>query len=217
MLPGAPAIYQTILDHPDLDRFDLSSLRLAVTGAATVPVEMIRRMASELTFTKIVTGYGLTESTGIVTMCRHTDDPETIANTAGRPIPDVEVRTVDESGKDVPAGQPGEVVVRGYNVMAGYFGDPEATAPGDRRRRLAAHRRRRRARRARQPEDHRPHQGHVHRRRLQRLPGRDREHDDGASRRSARSRSSACPTTGWARWARRSWCPGTAPSSTRRA
>jgi acyl-CoA synthetase (AMP-forming)/AMP-acid ligase II len=84
-------------------------------------------MASELTFTSIVTGYGLTECTGIVTMCRHTDDPETIANTAGRPIPDVEVRAVDEAGIDVPAGRPGEVVVRGYNVMAGYIGDPEAT------------------------------------------------------------------------------------------
>jgi HIP---CoA ligase len=128
MLPGAPAIYQTILDHPELDRFDLSSLRLAVTGAATVPVEMIRRMASELTFTKIVTGYGLTEATGIVTMCRHTDDPETIANTAGRPIPDVDVRTVDEAGSDVAVGHPGEVVVRGYNVMAGYIGDPDASA-----------------------------------------------------------------------------------------
>jgi acyl-CoA synthetase (AMP-forming)/AMP-acid ligase II len=128
MLPGAPAIYQTILDHPELNRFDLSSLRLAVTGAATVPVEMIRRMASELTFTKIVTGYGLTESTGVVTMCRHTDDPETIANTAGRPLPDIDVRTVDESGKDVPVGHPGEVVVRGYTVMAGYIGDAKATA-----------------------------------------------------------------------------------------
>jgi HIP---CoA ligase len=127
MLPGAPAIYQTILDHPNLDRFDLSTLRLAVTGAATVPVEMIRRMASELTFTNIVTGYGLTEATGIVTMCRHTDDPETIANTAGRPIPDIEVRTVDDAGTDVPVGDPGEVVVRGYNVMAGYIGDPDAS------------------------------------------------------------------------------------------
>jgi HIP---CoA ligase len=128
MLPGAPAMYQMILDHPDVDRFDLSSLRLAVTGAATVPVEMIRRMASELAFTNIVTGYGLTESTGVVTMCRHTDDPETIANTAGRPIPDVEVRAVDDDGAEVPVGEPGEVVVRGYNVMAGYIGDPEATA-----------------------------------------------------------------------------------------
>jgi HIP---CoA ligase len=128
MLPGPPAIYQTILDHPDLDRYDLSSLRLAVTGAATVPVEMIRRMRSELTFTTIVTGYGLTESTGIATMCRHDDDPETIANTAGRAIPDVEVEVVDDAGRPLPPGEPGEVVVRGYNVMAGYFGDLEATA-----------------------------------------------------------------------------------------
>jgi HIP---CoA ligase len=128
MLPGAPAIYQTILDHPDLAGYDLSTLRLAVTGAATVPVEMIRRMRSELTFRTIVTGYGLTESTGIATMCRHTDDPETIARTAGRAIPDVEVRVVDGDGKELAAGEPGEVLVRGYNLMAGYYGDPAATA-----------------------------------------------------------------------------------------
>jgi acyl-CoA synthetase (AMP-forming)/AMP-acid ligase II len=128
MLPGAPAIYQTILDHPDLAAYDLSTLRLAVTGAATVPVEMIRRMRSELTFRTIVTGYGLTESTGIATMCRHTDDPETIARTAGRAIPDVEVRVVDGDGKELAPGEPGEVLVRGYNLMAGYYGDPAATA-----------------------------------------------------------------------------------------
>jgi acyl-CoA synthetase (AMP-forming)/AMP-acid ligase II len=128
MLPGAPAIYQTILDHPELGRYDLSTLRLAVTGAATVPVEMIHRMRSELTFRTIVTGYGLTESTGITTMCRHTDDPETIARTAGRPIPGVEVRLVDTDGKEVGPGEPGEVLVRGYNLMAGYYGDPAATA-----------------------------------------------------------------------------------------
>jgi acyl-CoA synthetase (AMP-forming)/AMP-acid ligase II len=128
MLPGPPAIYQTILDHPELERFDLSSLRLAVTGAATVPVEMIRRMREELTFRTIVTGYGLTESTGIATMCRHDDPIEVIANTAGRAIPDTEVLVVDDDGKVVPAGEPGEVVVRGYHVMQGYFGDPDATA-----------------------------------------------------------------------------------------
>jgi acyl-CoA synthetase (AMP-forming)/AMP-acid ligase II len=128
MLPGPPAIYQTILDHPDLADHDLSTLRLAVTGAATVPVEMIRRMRSELTFRTIVTGYGLTETTGIATMCRHDDDPETIANTAGRAIPDTEVQVVDGDGKPLAAGQPGEVVVRGYHVMAGYYGDPGATA-----------------------------------------------------------------------------------------
>jgi acyl-CoA synthetase (AMP-forming)/AMP-acid ligase II len=128
MLPGPPAIYQTILDHPDLARHDLSSLRLAVTGAATVPVEMIRRMRSELTFRTIVTGYGLTESTGIATMCRHDDDPETIATTAGRAIPGTEVKVVDDAGTELPADEPGEVVIRGYHVMEGYYGDPGATA-----------------------------------------------------------------------------------------
>jgi acyl-CoA synthetase (AMP-forming)/AMP-acid ligase II len=128
MLPGPPAIYQTILDHPDLARFDMSSLRLAVTGAAAVPVEMIRRMRSELAFETIVTGYGLTEMTGIATMCRHTDDPETIANTCGRPIPGVELRIVDSAGTDLGPGEQGEILLRGYNVMAGYFHDPEATA-----------------------------------------------------------------------------------------
>jgi acyl-CoA synthetase (AMP-forming)/AMP-acid ligase II len=127
MLPGPPAIYQTILDHPDLTAFDLSTLRLAVTGAATVPVEMVRRMREELTFRTIVTGYGLTESTGTATMCRHDDDLETIATTAGRAIPDTEVLIVDDAGKEVPRGEPGEVVIRGYHVMQGYFGDPAAT------------------------------------------------------------------------------------------
>ncbi len=128
MLPGPPTLYQMILAHPDRDRYDLSSLRLAVTGAAVIPVELIHRMRRELTFQTIITGYGLTESTGVVTMCRYDDDAETIATTSGRAIPDVEVRCVDAHGAEVPRGQAGEVVVRGYNVMHGYFDDPAATA-----------------------------------------------------------------------------------------
>lgn len=128
MLPGPPAIYQTILDHPDLASYDLSTLRLAVTGAAAVPVEMIRRMREELPFRNIVTGYGLTETHGIATMCRHDDDDETIANTSGRPIPGLELRLADQQGNDVPTGEPGEVLLRGYNLMSGYFDDPTATA-----------------------------------------------------------------------------------------
>jgi len=84
-LPGAPTLYQTLLDHPDLHRHDLSSLRLAVTGAAMVPVELIRRMREELTFSTILTAYGLTESTGVVTMCDRDDDDETVATTSGHP------------------------------------------------------------------------------------------------------------------------------------
>jgi acyl-CoA synthetase (AMP-forming)/AMP-acid ligase II len=127
-LPGPPTLYQTLLDHPDLHRYDLSSLRLAVTGAAMVPVELIRRMREELTFKTILTAYGLTESTGVVTMCHRDDDVETVATTSGRAIPDVDLRVVGGDGAARPAGSPGEVVVRGYNVMAGYYGDPEATA-----------------------------------------------------------------------------------------
>ena len=128
MLPGPPTLHQSILDHPDRSSFDLSSLRLCVTGAAVVPVEMIRRMRTEMTYETIVTGYGLTESTGVVAMCRPEDDAETIATTSGRAIPDTEVRIVDDDGVEVPRGQPGEVVVRGYHVMREYFEDPEETA-----------------------------------------------------------------------------------------
>jgi acyl-CoA synthetase (AMP-forming)/AMP-acid ligase II len=89
---------------------------------------MIVDMREKLGFENVVTGYGLTESHGIATMCRHDDDPETIAKTAGRAIPDVEVHVVDEQGREVPTGEQGEVVVRGYNLMKGYYGNPEATA-----------------------------------------------------------------------------------------
>ena len=128
MLPGPPTLFHTILDHPRRADYDLSSLRLAVTGAAAIPVELIVRMRDELTFETIITGYGLTEACGIATMCRFDDDPETIATTSGRAIPDVEVLVVDPHGTELPAGEPGEVVVRGYNVMLGYFDDTAETA-----------------------------------------------------------------------------------------
>ncbi|MDZ7674912.1 MAG: FadD3 family acyl-CoA ligase [Acidimicrobiales bacterium] len=128
MFPGPPAIYQTILNDPDLASKDLSSLRLAVTGAAPVPVEMIEQMRSDIGFETIVTGYGLTESHGVTTMNRHDDPPELISSSDGRALPGVEVVTVDEHGQPTPAGEPGEIWVRGYNLMLGYIGDPEATA-----------------------------------------------------------------------------------------
>ena len=127
VLPGPPAIYQTILNHPDLDTFDMSTLRLAVTGAAPVPVPMIEAMRDRLGFEVVVTGYGLTEASGIATMCRHDDPPETISATSGRAIDDVEVRVVGPDGAELPRGEPGEIVVRGYNVMDGYLDDPDAT------------------------------------------------------------------------------------------
>jgi acyl-CoA synthetase (AMP-forming)/AMP-acid ligase II len=128
LLPGPPTIYQMLLAHPERGRFDLSSLRLAATGAAAVPVELVKRMRSELGFESVMTAYGLTECCGVVSLCRPEDDPETIATTAGRALPDTEVRCVDADGKELPRGTPGEIVVRGYNVMRGYFEDPGETA-----------------------------------------------------------------------------------------
>jgi HIP---CoA ligase len=128
VLPGPPTLLQGILDEPGRDRFDLSSLRLTVTGAAAVPVRLIERLRDEMTFETIITGYGLTETTGTAAMCRHDDDPETIANWSGRAIPDTELQVVDDDGAPLPVGQPGEVVVRGYHVMRGYFEEPEETA-----------------------------------------------------------------------------------------
>jgi HIP---CoA ligase len=116
VLPGPPTIYQTMLDHPDRAGFDLSSLRLAVTGAATVPVALVERMQSELSFSTVLTAYGLTEAV-VVTMCRADDPAETIARTSGRATAGFEVR-IDTSG---------EILLRGPNVMLGYLDDPDAT------------------------------------------------------------------------------------------
>ncbi|MBV8160321.1 MAG: fatty acid--CoA ligase family protein [Acidimicrobiia bacterium] len=134
MLPAPPALYQTLLHHPDLEKHDMSSLRLAVTGAAVIPVELVRQMRDILGFETVITGYGLTEACGIATMCRHDDDPETIATTSGRAIPGVEVQVVDDDGGPVAHGDAGEIVVRGYNVMLGYYDEPDetqATVDGD--------------------------------------------------------------------------------------
>jgi len=128
MLPGPPAIYQTILNHPDLETFDMTTLRLAVTGAAAIPVEMIIQMRERLGFQKIVTGYGLTEGSGLATMCRHDDDPETIAKTSGRAMPGMEIKIVDDNGTELERGQPGEIAVKGYNIMVGYLDDPDQTS-----------------------------------------------------------------------------------------
>jgi acyl-CoA synthetase (AMP-forming)/AMP-acid ligase II len=127
VLPGPPTIYHSLLDHPERSRYDISTLRLAVTGAADIPVELIRRIREELPFERIFTGYGLTEA-GTVTGSRPDDDFEHVASTVGVPWPGFEVRTVDASGADTGAGDPGEVVVRGPTVMRGYLDDPEATA-----------------------------------------------------------------------------------------
>lgn len=128
VIPGPPTIFHGMLQHPDLARFDTSSLRLGITGGAVVPATLIRRMRAELGFSGVVNGYGLTECGGYGTMCRADDVAEVIANTCGKPFPETEVRIMDGAGTLLPDGQPGEVVIRGYIAMRGYFHNPDATA-----------------------------------------------------------------------------------------
>jgi acyl-CoA synthetase (AMP-forming)/AMP-acid ligase II len=122
VLPGAPTIYQSLLNAPGRDERDLSSLRLAVTGAAVVPVVLIERMRAEspsgLGIDQVVTAFGMTEAV-VVTMCRDSDSAETVATTCGRAIPGMETRIDPDSG---------ELLVRGDYVMRGYLDDPAATA-----------------------------------------------------------------------------------------
>ena len=115
MLPGPPTLYHSLLTVRDKTR--LASLRAAVTGAADIPVELVRRIRDELPFQSLMTGYGLTEA-GNVTLSRPGDTAEDVATTAGVPCEGVEVRIADD----------GEALVRGYSVMRGYLDDPAATA-----------------------------------------------------------------------------------------
>ena len=115
MLPGPPTLYHSLLAVPDKSK--LATLRAGVTGAADIPVELIRRVHDELPFQSLATGYGLTEA-GTATLSRPGDSFDDVATTAGLPCDGVEVRIADD----------GEVLVRGYSVMQGYFDDPDATA-----------------------------------------------------------------------------------------
>ena len=127
VLPGPPTLFISLLNDPDRAKFDLSSLRATITGAAAIAPSLIERIRAELGFKVVLTGYGLTESCGMVSMCAPDDDAETVALTSGRAVPGVEVRCVDADGKPVAPGESGEIVVRGYNVMLGYFDDTKAT------------------------------------------------------------------------------------------
>jgi acyl-CoA synthetase (AMP-forming)/AMP-acid ligase II len=115
MLPGPPTLYHSLLAVDDKSK--LATLRAGVTGAADIPVELVRRVHEELPFQTLATGYGLTEA-GTVTLSRPGDSFEDIATTAGTACDGVEIRIADD----------GEVLVRGYTVMQGYLDDPVATA-----------------------------------------------------------------------------------------
>ena len=127
VLPGAPAIYHAMLESGARDKHDTSSLRLAVTGAAVVPVALVERMQSELSFDTVLTAYGLTEAV-VATMCRPGDEDDRVARTCGRAAAGLEVRVAEpETNQPLPPGSEGEVLLRGENVMVGYLDDKAAT------------------------------------------------------------------------------------------
>ena len=187
VLPGSPTIYQAILDHPDRGRRDLSSLRVAVTGAADIPVELIRRVDDELPFSTLITG--LRADRG---------------GNGRRHVRGRRRRDHRHDRRPAPAGLRGPHRRRGRPGRAGRGtgrdppprrqrdGRVSRRSRGDRRRpvggRVAAHGGHRRGRRVGPPADRRPFQGHVHRGRLQRLSRRDREHPPAAPRRRAGGR-----------------------------
>jgi len=128
VFPGPPALFQSLLNHPGLETHDVSSLRSCITGAATIPVEMVNAMRARLGFDTIITAYGMTETSGLATLCHPDDSAELVATRSGRALPGVELRVVDDDMGDVETGAEGELLVRGYVVTPGYLDAPEQTA-----------------------------------------------------------------------------------------
>ena len=129
ILLGPPTLFTDILDSPRRREHDLSSLRVAVAAAASVPPVLVQRMHDDLGAEATMSSYGLTEATSLATTTiSGVDEMADIVDTVGRAALDIEVRVGDDAGPDVPSGSPGELWVRGYNVMRGYWEDPEQTA-----------------------------------------------------------------------------------------
>lgn len=126
MFPGVPTMYIGLLNHPDLNKYDLSSLKLCVTGAAAMPVDLLRRF-EQVTGATIMEGYGLTETSPVT----HANPRvgKRIPGSVGLPYPGTDVRIVDlETGEDLPPGGEGEILIRGPQVMLGYWNRPQETA-----------------------------------------------------------------------------------------
>lgn len=127
-LHGVPTMFIAALDHPDFRSFDLSSLRTGIMAGSPCPVEVMKRVISEMHMNEVTIAYGMTE-TSPVSFQSSTDDPlDRRVSTVGRVQPHVEVKIVDTDGRIVPRDQPGELLTRGYSVMLGYWGDEAKTA-----------------------------------------------------------------------------------------
>lgn len=129
--PAPPTVFQSLLADPSLPHRDISSLRIAVTGATSIPPKLIHDMYDILGFDEVFSPYGFTEATGVATLTRQGDSRETVATTAGRAVPGVEVHVLAAGGGQAAPGETGEIAVRGYNVMQGYLGSEAAVIDDD--------------------------------------------------------------------------------------
>ena len=127
-LHGVPTMFIAELGDPDFDSYQLSQLRTGIMAGAPCPIEVMKRLASQMNMREVTICYGMTE-TSPVSFQSHVDDPlEKRVSTVGRVHPHVQVKIVDEQGRVVPRGIPGELLTRGYSVMRGYWNDDERTS-----------------------------------------------------------------------------------------
>jgi fatty-acyl-CoA synthase len=128
-LYGVPTMFIAELSHPAFERFDLSSLRTGVMAGAPCPLEVMKQVIGKMGCSELTIGYGLTETSPIITMSDVSDDIETRVSTVGKAMPCTEIKVVSTvSGDEAPIGVQGEICARGYLVMKGYDDEPEATA-----------------------------------------------------------------------------------------
>lgn len=125
---GVPTMYIAILADPDFDSFDLSTLRTGNMGAASVPPSIMQQVIERMNMTGVTNSYGMTETSPISFQTQVNDPFDTRVNTVGRIHPHLQAKIIDETGKVVPVGQRGELCIRGYSVMRGYWEAPEETA-----------------------------------------------------------------------------------------
>jgi len=127
VLYGTPPMFIDILAHPELKKYDLSTLRKVFTGATSCPAEVMKQVVSKLKVSQLAIAYGLTESSPIVSQTSTNDPHEMMVSTVGKVYPHTEIKIVDSQGSIVPVNTPGEICIRGYCVMMGYWGEKEQT------------------------------------------------------------------------------------------
>ena len=127
-LYGVPTMFIAMLDQPQRSEFDLSTLRTGIMAGATCPIEVMRRVISEMHMSEVQIAYGMTETSPVSLQTGPNDELELRVTTVGRTQPQLESKIIDEAGNLVPRGTIGELCTRGYSVMLGYWSNPQATA-----------------------------------------------------------------------------------------